>query len=58
MNIEYGNSDHWDCNGKVMMFIGGIDDFKDMILVVTNVTNSDDNDDDCIGKRQVDLHLC
>ena len=48
MNIEYGNSDHWDCNGKVMMFIGGID----MGLVVTN------SDDDCIGKRQVDLQLC
>ena len=51
MNIEYGNSDHWDCNGKVMMFIGVID----MGLVVIN---SDDNDDDCIGERQVDLHLC
>ena len=50
MNIEYGDSDNWDCNGQVVMFIGGID----MGLVVT----SGDNDDDCIGKRQVDLHLC
>ena len=48
---EYGDSDHWDCYGKVMMFIGEID----MGLVVTN---SDDNDDDCIVERQVDLHLC
>ena len=48
MNIEYGDSDNWDCNGQVVMFIGGID----------MVTNSDDNDDDCIGERQVDLHLC